>query len=176
MYQLDLAVNWQNLGLLLLFYGDGFIVGLHGEERTFIVVLHGESNNQPGITPNDNTTHVPTAGSSAALTKPNHTPIRHPRAKCIVVWFDLVSFAPQLCARLLFVLVPGCVAELTHSSPRHTRECNFKSVTRQNQSVGGFHEKNPGKSIPSQPARATVAHVQHNCSTESATREAKPYT
>ena len=44
MYQLDLAVNWQNLGLLLLFYGDGFIVGLHGEERTFIVVLHGESN------------------------------------------------------------------------------------------------------------------------------------
>ena len=36
---------------------------------------------QPGITPNDNTTHVPTAGSSAALTKPNHTPTRHPRAK-----------------------------------------------------------------------------------------------
>ena len=36
---------------------------------------------QPGITPNDNTTHVPTAGSSAALTKPNQTPTRHPRAK-----------------------------------------------------------------------------------------------
>ena len=31
--------------------------------------------------PNDNETHVPTAGSSAALTKPNHTPTRHPRAK-----------------------------------------------------------------------------------------------
>ena len=36
---------------------------------------------QPGITPNDNTTHVPTAGSSAALTKPNHTPTRHPRKR-----------------------------------------------------------------------------------------------
>ena len=36
---------------------------------------------QPGITRNDNTTHVPTAGSSAALTKLNHTPTRHPRAK-----------------------------------------------------------------------------------------------
>ena len=36
---------------------------------------------QPGITPNDNTTHVPTAGSSAALTKPNQTPTQHPRAK-----------------------------------------------------------------------------------------------
>ena len=34
-----------------------------------------------GIAPNANTTHVPTAGSSAALTKPNHTPTRHPRAK-----------------------------------------------------------------------------------------------
>ena len=29
---------------------------------------------RPVIVPNDNTTHVPTAGSSAALTKPNHTP------------------------------------------------------------------------------------------------------
>ena len=36
---------------------------------------------QPGITPNDNTTHMPTARSSAALTKPNHTPTRHPLAK-----------------------------------------------------------------------------------------------
>ena len=36
---------------------------------------------QPGITLNDTTTHVPTAGSSAALTKPNQTPTRHPRAK-----------------------------------------------------------------------------------------------
>ena len=33
---------------------------------------------QPGITPNDNTTHVPTAGSSAALTKPYHTPTWDP--------------------------------------------------------------------------------------------------
>ena len=33
---------------------------------------------QPGITPDDNITHVPTAGSSAALTKPNHTPTGHP--------------------------------------------------------------------------------------------------
>ena len=29
---------------------------------------------RPGTAPNDNTTHVPTTGSSAALTKPNHTP------------------------------------------------------------------------------------------------------
>ena len=36
---------------------------------------------RPGIAPNANTTHVPTAGSSAALTKPNHTPTPHPRAK-----------------------------------------------------------------------------------------------
>ena len=36
---------------------------------------------RPGTAPNDNTTHVPTAGSSAALTKPNHTPTRHPHAK-----------------------------------------------------------------------------------------------
>ena len=36
---------------------------------------------RPCITPNDNTTHVPTVGSSAALTKPNHTPTRQPSAK-----------------------------------------------------------------------------------------------
>ena len=36
---------------------------------------------RPGIPPNANTTHVPSAGSSAAPTKPNHTPTRHPRAK-----------------------------------------------------------------------------------------------
>ena len=36
---------------------------------------------RPGIAPNANTTHVPTAGSSAAPTKPNHTPTPHPRAK-----------------------------------------------------------------------------------------------
>ena len=48
---------------------------------------------QPGITPNDNTTHVPTAGSSAAPTKPSHTPTRHPRAKgkldnCVLICFS----------------------------------------------------------------------------------------
>ena len=36
---------------------------------------------RPGIAPSANTTHVPTAGSSAAPTKPNHTPSRHSRAK-----------------------------------------------------------------------------------------------
>ena len=36
---------------------------------------------RPSIAPNDNTTHVPNAGSSAAPTKPNHTPSRHSRAK-----------------------------------------------------------------------------------------------
>ena len=36
---------------------------------------------RPGIASNDNTTHVPTARSSADLTKPNHTPTRHTRAK-----------------------------------------------------------------------------------------------
>ena len=36
---------------------------------------------RPGIAPNANTTHVPTAGSSAAPTKPNHTPSQHSRAK-----------------------------------------------------------------------------------------------
>ena len=34
----------------------------------------------PGIAPNANATHDPTAGSSAAQPKPNHTPTRHPRA------------------------------------------------------------------------------------------------
>ena len=36
---------------------------------------------RPGIASNDNTTHVPTARSSADPTKPNHTPTRHTRAK-----------------------------------------------------------------------------------------------
>ena len=47
-------------------------------------MLHGErKKRRPGIAPNDNTTHVPTAGSSAALTKPNHTPTRHPAQKSV---------------------------------------------------------------------------------------------
>ena len=36
---------------------------------------------RPGIASNDNTTHVPTARSSADPTKPNHTPMQHTRAK-----------------------------------------------------------------------------------------------
>ena len=35
---------------------------------------------RPGIASNDNTMHVPTATSSSALTKPNHTPMRPTRA------------------------------------------------------------------------------------------------
>ena len=36
---------------------------------------------RPGIAPNADKTHVPTAGSSVALTQTNHTPTRHPRAR-----------------------------------------------------------------------------------------------
>ena len=36
---------------------------------------------RPGIAANDNTMHVPATRSSADLTKPNHTPTRHTRAK-----------------------------------------------------------------------------------------------
>ena len=36
---------------------------------------------RPGIASNDNTMHVPTTRSCADLTKPNHTPTRHIRAK-----------------------------------------------------------------------------------------------
>ena len=38
---------------------------------TFMPCVTRRKQNQPGITPNDNTTHVPTTGSSAALTKPD---------------------------------------------------------------------------------------------------------
>ena len=38
---------------------------------------------RPGIAPNANTTHVPTAGSSAAPTKPNHTPSRLSWLACV---------------------------------------------------------------------------------------------
>ena len=70
--------------------------GVHAGALLYACVLHGESNtgqaslyacvtrrkqHRPGIAPNANTTHVPTAGSSAAPTKPNHTPSRHSRAK-----------------------------------------------------------------------------------------------
>ena len=44
-----------------------------------ILCVTRRKQHRPGIAPNDNTTHVPTAGSSAALTKPS--PTRHPRAK-----------------------------------------------------------------------------------------------
>ena len=62
--------------------------GLSGGTCTAFSVVRGlqgsvtrRKRHQPGMTPVDNTTHVPTAGSSAVLTKPNHTPTRHPRAK-----------------------------------------------------------------------------------------------
>ena len=41
----------------------------------------GRKQQRPGIASNDNTKHVPTARSSADLTKPNNTPTRHTRAK-----------------------------------------------------------------------------------------------
>ena len=47
-------------------------------------IWHGvtrRKHHRPGVAPNANTTHVPTAGSRAAPTKPNHTPSRHSRAK-----------------------------------------------------------------------------------------------
>ena len=40
---------------------------------------------RPGIALNDNTTQVPTARSSADLTKPNHIPTQHTRAKDKVI-------------------------------------------------------------------------------------------
>ena len=46
-----------------------------------------------GIAPNTNTTHVPTAGSSAALTKPNQTPTRHPRAKGKIILQTVTTHA-----------------------------------------------------------------------------------
>ena len=72
-------------------HGNGIMRG-HGPLDS---VLHGESNT-------DNTTHVPTAGSSAALTKPNHTPNRHPRARAkgkIIGQCVLIRFSHKLCAR-----------------------------------------------------------------------------
>ena len=68
-------------------------------------VKRRKQQHRPGIAPNANTTHVPTAGSSAALTKPNHTPTRHPRAKgkillsqCVVQSMDpLQSLAVYTC-------------------------------------------------------------------------------
>ena len=50
---------------------------------------------RPGIASNDDTTHVPTARSSADLTKPNHTPTRHSRAKDKII-LQLVT--PQAAA------------------------------------------------------------------------------
>ena len=47
----------------------------------YLLRVTRRNHHRPGIAPNANTTHVPTAGSSAAPTKPNHTPSRHSRAK-----------------------------------------------------------------------------------------------
>ena len=49
--------------------------------RAILLRVTRRKHHRPGIAPNANTTHVPTAGSSAAPTKPNHTPSRHSRAK-----------------------------------------------------------------------------------------------
>ena len=60
---------------------------MHPETVAFLraTLVHAcvtrRKHHRPGIAPNANTTHVPTTGSSAAPTKPNHTPSRHPRAK-----------------------------------------------------------------------------------------------
>ena len=79
-------------------YSSGAHVGIHTSMHTtfaaalrravdqacsaLVLCVTRRKQRQPGITPYDNTTHVPTAGSSAALTKPNLTPTRHPREKC----------------------------------------------------------------------------------------------
>ena len=52
-----------------------------GPGRCGFLCVTRRKQHRPGTAPNANTTHVPTAGSSAAPTKPNHTPTRHPRAK-----------------------------------------------------------------------------------------------
>ena len=68
----------------------------------FLLTLYSvtqRKQHQPGLTLNDNTTHVPTAGSSAALTKSNHTPTRHPQAKGKIIRVQchatLNDFQPQ---------------------------------------------------------------------------------
>ena len=57
------------------------LYGQNPDTRYAYVCVTRRKQHRPGIAPNANTTHVPTAGSSAALTKPNHTPTRHLRAK-----------------------------------------------------------------------------------------------
>ena len=47
---------------------------------TCMIRVTQRKQHRPGIAPNA-TVHGPTAGSSAALTKPYHTPTRHPSAK-----------------------------------------------------------------------------------------------
>ena len=58
---------------------------------------------RPGIAPNANTTHVPIAGSSAAPTKPNHTPSRHSRAKGKLL---LQTVTPHACNRWCVLYLP----------------------------------------------------------------------
>ena len=50
-------------------------------KRIDIKCVTRRKQHRPGSAPNANTTHVPTAGCSAAPTKPNHIPSRHSRAK-----------------------------------------------------------------------------------------------
>ena len=53
----------------------------HAMLMRIAVCVTRRKQHRPGIASNDNTMHVPTARSSANLTKPNHTPTRHTRAK-----------------------------------------------------------------------------------------------
>ena len=78
---------------------------------------------RPGIASNDNTTHVPTARSSADLTKPKHPPKRHTRAEDKII---LRMATPQAAAshRTHVSRVPGpvcytsiCVRHSTRGAP-----------------------------------------------------------
>ena len=67
---------------------------------------------RPGIAPNANTTHVPTAESSAAPTKANHAPSRHPRAK----------------GKLLLQMVTPHAARSRRTHVSRTQECALTAV------------------------------------------------
>ena len=65
-------------------------------------LLSRRKHHRPGIAPNANTTHVPTAGSSAAPTKPNHTPSRH---SCAKGKLPLQPVTSPMCATASHVLI-----------------------------------------------------------------------
>ena len=76
----DPALYVQNYGrCILLIWVDDLPVFTTADVMNHCVTWRKQ--HRPGIAPNDNKTPVPTAGSCAALTKPNHTPTRHPYAK-----------------------------------------------------------------------------------------------